>query len=242
MNKTIIININSIVFHIEEDAYEVLRRYMIEIKKHFGRTPDSGEILQDIENRIAEMFSERIQLGKKEVISMTDVEEVIAQMGRVSDFENAEDLSGENHEEHTQVKEEKHSPYGHKKMMRDPDDRIIGGVCSGLGYYLGIEVKWVRILFVLFFLFGGSGVLLYIVLWAFMPVASSRADRMAMRGEEPTLQNFKKSFEDEIENYRHGFTRAKGFVSKSSQVIGSGVSGIFRFIGKVFAVAMLIFS
>ncbi|HMR20475.1 MAG TPA: PspC domain-containing protein, partial [Sphingobacterium sp.] len=83
MNKTIIININSIVFHIEEDAYEILQSYMAEIKKYFGQTADSEEILQDIENRIAEMFSERIYAGKKEVISSSDVDEIIARMGRV---------------------------------------------------------------------------------------------------------------------------------------------------------------
>ena len=77
MNKTIIININSIVFHIEEDAYEILRSYMIDIKKHFGHSEESKEILEDIENRIAEMFSERIQSGRKEVINLDDVQEVI---------------------------------------------------------------------------------------------------------------------------------------------------------------------
>src|SRR5690606_17912255 len=107
MNKTIIININSIVFHIEEDAYEILRHYMIDIKKHFGRTTDSDEILQDIENRIAEMFSERIQAGKKEVISSLDVEEVIAQMGRVSDFEEVDDFSDTGDTDNKQQKEGK---------------------------------------------------------------------------------------------------------------------------------------
>lgn len=241
MNKTIIININSIVFHIEEDAYEILRSYMIEIKKHFGRTIDSEEILQDIENRIAEMFSERIQAGKKEVISSADVEEVIAQMGRVNDFEEVDDFSADEHASDGQQREDKQS-FWHKKMMRNPDDKIIGGVCSGLGYYLGIQAKWIRILFVLFFLFGGSGVLFYIVLWVLMPLASSRADRMAMRGEEPNLQNFKKSFEDEIEQYKHGFSSARGFVSKGVQAVGDGVANIFRFIGKFFALIMLIFS
>src|SRR5690606_26952719 len=117
MNRTIIININSIVFHIEEDAYEILRHYMIEIKKHFGRTTDSEEIMQDIENRIAEMFSERIQAGKKEVISSIDVEEVIAQMGRVSDFEEVDDFAGEGDTSGKQQKEEKNYFFGHKKMM-----------------------------------------------------------------------------------------------------------------------------
>ncbi|MEJ5055323.1 hypothetical protein [Sphingobacterium sp. MYb382] len=91
MNKTIIININSIVFHIEEDAYEALRAYMIDIKKHFGNSTESKEILEDIENRIAEMFSERIHSGRKEVINQADVREVIQQMGQVSDFDQRQD-------------------------------------------------------------------------------------------------------------------------------------------------------
>src|SRR5690606_775839 len=160
MNRTIIININSIVFHIEEDAYEILRNYMIDIKKHFCRTIDSEEIMQDIENRIAEMFSERIQVGKKEVISLGDVEEVIAQMGRVSDFEDADDFTEAEATNSARQKEEKNYFFGNKKMMRNPYDKIIGGVCSGLGYYFGIQAKWIRILFRLFFLFGGSGGLL----------------------------------------------------------------------------------
>src|SRR5690606_1577971 len=69
-----------------------------------------------------------------------------------------------------------------------------------------------------------------------------RADKMAMRGEEPTLQNFKKSFEDDLENYGQGFTQAKGFVSRNSRVIGDVISAVFRFIGKLFALFMLIIS
>src|SRR5690606_41584334 len=87
MNKTIIININGIIFHIEEDAYEVLQTYMTAVKKHFGYSTDSNEIVGDIENRIAEMFSERIN-AQKAVIIMQDVNEVTAQMGNISDFED----------------------------------------------------------------------------------------------------------------------------------------------------------
>lgn len=244
MNKTIIININSIVFHIEEDAYETLRSYMIEIKRHFSQTDDSGEILQDIENRIAEMFTERIEAGRKEVISMSDVDQVIAQMGRVSDFEDVGEIHEGGYLEEPKIdykREDQKRVVSEKKLMRNPDDTIIGGVCSGLGYYFGIQAKWIRILFVLFFLFGGSGVLLYVVLWIVMPIAVTRADRMSMRGEEPNLQNFKKNFEDELGVYNDELSSVRGHLGKGARAVGSGISGFFRILGKGFGFLMLFF-
>ncbi len=87
MNKTILININGIVFHIEEDAYEILKKYMTDVKRHFMNSADSHEITTDIENRIAEMFSELLLRENKQVIVEQDVNSVIEQMGSVADFE-----------------------------------------------------------------------------------------------------------------------------------------------------------
>src|ERR1700753_3533969 len=86
MNKTIIININGTVFHIEEDAYEVLKNYMTDVKRHFADAEDSFEITTDIENRIAEMFTEILNNEAKQVIVTADVNTIIAQMGTVEDF------------------------------------------------------------------------------------------------------------------------------------------------------------
>ena len=227
MNKTIIININSIVFHIEEDAYEILRNYMIDIKRHFSNTPDSAEILQDIENRIAEMFSERIKSGCKEVITTQDVHEIINQMGKVSDFESVDNDMEGNH-----LAQESFKIRYEKKLMRNPDDKVFGGVCSGLAYYFGTESKWIRILFVFCFLFAGTGILLYVVLWAVMPLAVNRADRMVLRGEEPNLHNFKKSYEEDL---NIGYTKAKNYVSRGAESVGSGISSFFRLIGRIIA-------
>src|ERR1700712_3811935 len=91
MNKTIIININGTVFHIEEDAYEILKSYMTDVKRHFLNSADSHEITTDIENRIAEMFSEILTAENKQVIIEQDVQKVVEQMGTVQDFENAEE-------------------------------------------------------------------------------------------------------------------------------------------------------
>src|SRR5690554_1218182 len=159
MNKTIIININGIIFHIEEDAYEVLQTYMTAVKRHFGYSPDSNEIVSDIENRIAEMFSERIN-QQKAVITMQDVTEVTAQMGDISDFEEF----GEEGEENGDSSYHYQTYSGNRTLFRDPDDKVIGGVCSGLGHYFDIEVKWIRVAFILLFVLGGSGFLLYIIL------------------------------------------------------------------------------
>ena len=263
MNKTIIININSIVFHIEEDAYETLRAYMIEIKRHFGKSEDSREILEDIENRIAEMFSERIHSGRKEVINMEDVNEVIAQMGRVSDFDSEleDEIQSENRSEartegntfqaegEPGFTEEPNATQGEpvdnessfanytmsKRLMRDMDDKVFGGVCSGLAQYFNIESKWVRIIFILFFLFGGSGVLLYFVLWAVMPKALTRADKLAMRGEQANLHNFKKSFDEEMKNVRENFSGAGEQFNRGARSAGDVIGRSFSLIGKIFA-------
>ncbi|SUJ14689.1 DNA-binding transcriptional activator PspC [Sphingobacterium spiritivorum] len=218
MNKTIIININGIVFHIEEDAYETLRSYMIDIKRHFGKSEDSKEILEDIENRIAEMFSERIESGRKEVINNEDVNDVIAQMGRVSDFDTADESYGEGYTQQDYANNQSFS-FG-KKLMRDPDDTVISGVCSGIGHYVGLEARWVRLLFVLFVLLGGSGILAYVILWIIMPVAITRADKMEMRGEAPNLQNFKKNFEEEMSGFRENFSGAGDSLSQGVRSAG----------------------
>lgn len=253
MNKTIIININSIVFHIEEDAYEALRSYMIEIKRHFGNSEDSREILEDIENRIAEMFAERIQSGRKEVINQEDVNQVIEQMGRVSDFETElgqdslndgpsfSSTDQRSDEQAAADTEPEAIPFlAPKKLMRDMEDKVFGGVCSGLGHYFNIDSKWVRIIFVLFFLFGGSGVLLYFVLWAVMPKALTRADKLTMRGEQANLQNFKKSFDEEMKGGRENFTGAGEHINRGARSVGDLIARIFSVIGHIIAVIVLI--
>ena len=195
MNKTIIININGIVFHIEEDAYEVLRSYMTEVKRHFAYSPDSEEIVTDIENRLAEMFHERLDVDHKQVIVLADVQFVTGKMGNVNDFEIDED------------EEDTFSRSG-RKLFRGTEDRILGGVCAGLGHFFRVEPRWIRLLAILFIFLGGIGLPVYIILWIIMPAAVSRADKMAMKGEPINLQNFKKNFDEEVEGLKGGFQRA----------------------------------
>jgi len=225
MNKTIIININGIIFHIEEDAYEILKSYMTGIKKHFAGTDDSLEITTDIENRIAEMFTELLKKDGKQVIVTADVTSVILQMGTIEDFST---------EEHEPVFASGSSDiYTDRRLFRDPEDHLIGGVAAGIANYFGIEAVWVRLAFVVAFFGAGSGLLVYILLWAIIPRANTRTEKMAMKGEKADLQGFKRSFDEELKNVRQSLSNAnreaKPFLYKVRDFIGEFLLLLQRF-------------
>ncbi|MXV14356.1 PspC domain-containing protein [Hufsiella ginkgonis] len=231
MNKTIIINMNGIIFHIEEDAYDSLKNYMAAIKRHFAYTADSEEIVTDIESRIAEMFSELLEAEKKQVVVLKDVESIVAQMGSVSDFESAEDSPAQ---EEIYVKPS-------RKLFKDPDHRLIGGVCSGIAHYFGIDVKWVRLIFLLLLLPGGSGMLIYIIFAIVMPKANTRAERMEMKGEPVTLHNFKKNFDEEAGSGRqlHEF-RSKGVIAEFFTFLEKFFGGTLKILVKLVSLFIII--
>ncbi len=217
MNKTIIININGIVFHIEEDAYEILKNYMTDVKRHFSTSADSLEITTDIENRIAEMFSEILLKENKQVVVEQDVKLVVEQMGTVADFEHAENDSKADSAAYTYNTEG-------RRLFRDPDDHLVGGICAGIANYFDINPVWIRLAFAISFAFAGSGFILYIILWIVIPKAVTRADRMAMKGEKQNLQGFKKNFEDEINSVKQNLSsfgnEARPFVYKARDFAG----------------------
>lgn len=231
MNKTIIININGIVFHIEEDAYELLRVYMTEVKRHFAYTPDSTEIVTDIEDRLAEMFNERLARDGKQVIVLLDVQEVTAQMGSATDFDLQEEDTAEYAGGGRIMKE---------KLWRDMDDKMIGGVCAGLGHFFNIEARWVRLFALLILLFFGTGLFIYIILWIVVPVARTRTEKMAMKGEPINIQNFKKNFDEEIENLKQGFNRAGREAEPIIGKIGDFLGALFRIILKIIGIIIII--
>ena len=226
MNKTIIININGIIFHIEEDAYELLRNYMTDVKRHFMNSADSLEITTDIENRIAEMFTEILGREGKQVVVEEDVKRVVAQMGSVADFETAE--------QDTKAHFTTDSAYAEpRRLFRDPDDHLISGVCAGIANYFDVDPVWIRAAFLLTSLAAGSGFFVYLVLWLVVPKAVTRADRMAMKGEKLDLQGFKKNFEEEmnsmrghISNFQH---EARPFVYKARDFTSDFFSAFWQF-------------
>ena len=245
MNKTIIININGTVFHIEEDAYEVLKNYMTDVKRHFMNSADSLEITTDIENRIAEMFNELLARENKQVIVEQDVNSIINQMGTVADFERSEQ------DTEPSFTDTYYSGGATRRLFRDPDDHLIAGVCSGIANYFDIDVVWIRLAFCLIVLAGGAGILLYIVLWIVVPKAVTRMDKMAMKGEKMNLEGFKRNFEQEMGSMRQNFSnfkhetrpfiyKARDFSGDFAHHLGNFFSGAASVLLKLIGIVLLI--
>ena len=156
MKKTLTINIGHSIFNIEEDAYDILNRYLDSIKNYFNKIDNDLEIIKDFELRIAENFSSKVS-SSKQCIGLSDVKEVIEIMGSLDDFKEIyNDTETEN------VKEEKKS----NKLFRDSSNRIIAGVCSGIAEYFKIDPIIVR---VLFFIAVPLNLIVYIIFWIGIP-------------------------------------------------------------------------
>jgi phage shock protein PspC (stress-responsive transcriptional regulator) len=220
MNKTVTVNIGGIVFHIDENAYERFRQYLESIRHHFTGSEGRDEIMQDIEARIAEMFQERIK-DVKQVITLQDVEEVTTLMGKPEQFGD-EGTPGEVAEV-IKVK---------KRLFRNPDDKKLGGVCSGFGAYFDIDPIWIRLLFIIAFFGWGSGLIIYIILWIIMPEANTTAEKLQMKGEAVTVSNIEKE-----KNVKDTLGRkTDNLLSRIFEALGQLIKFFFKFIGKIIAV------
>jgi len=221
MKKTLHINIGNSITLIEEDAYEMLTVYLNEVKFHFAKSVDNFEIVTDIENRIAELFSEMLAVQQKKVISIEDVQEIIRQMGSVQDFELSDDEPAGMYNEGPQP--------AVKKLYRDTDHAMIAGVCVGLSHFLDIDARWVRLIAFATIFLGGSGILAYIVLWIMIPKAATKSEKLFMRGEEANLRGFANS-------YLQPFVKeSRGFIAEAFHVLGNFVQGTGKVVFKIIA-------
>ncbi|WGH76923.1 PspC domain-containing protein [Tenacibaculum tangerinum] len=188
MNKTININLGGFFFHIDETAYQKLKRYLDAIARSLSDDPQGkNEIIADIEARISELLSERIT-DARQVVNESDIEEIIAIMGQPEDYAEAEETYNEN----TSYNYSRNTA---KKMFRDGDDKFLGGVCSGLGHYFNIDVVWIRLTFLILTLAGfGFGIIGYIILWIILPEAKTTSEKLQMEGEAVNIDNIEKKF------------------------------------------------
>jgi phage shock protein PspC (stress-responsive transcriptional regulator) len=194
MNKTVNINLAGVFFHIDEDAYLKLSRYLEAIKRSFTDSQGRSEIIADIEARIAELFSERIQ-NQKQVVGIKLVDEVISIMGQPEDYL----VDDEIFEDEPQPKYNYQSKPT-KKLFRDTDNSYIGGVSAGLGHYLGIDVLWVRLLWILLTIgSGGTFIFIYLIFWALVPEAKTTAEKLTMTGDAVNISNIEKKIKDGID-------------------------------------------
>lgn len=173
MNKVININFQGRVIPIEEPAYEELKKYVESLRAYFANEDGKEEIINDIENRIAELFSEKLKAGQT-FISVDHVAAIIASMGRPEQFDELAFETETNESSSSSTKEQsqqfKYDPSPKGSLFRNANDKMLGGVCSGIGAYLKIDTTLVRVLFAML-AFGafGTGLVLYIILWAILP-------------------------------------------------------------------------
>jgi len=253
MKKTITMNLSGIIFHIEEDAYEKLNKYLSTIKSYFNDSDGRDEIMNDIEARIAEMLSEKVNKNKQAIL-MADVENIISIMGKPEDFapegENtkAENNSARNHENTT-------GNYTKRRVFRDPDSKVLGGVCSGIANYFDFDPIWLRGAFAISFFVFGSGFLLYIILWMIIPEAKTTAEKLEMRGEKVDINNIGKAVQDEFEhlkkrvkdfeqevNSKEGRAKIKTNTQKVGDFISDVFHNIFKVFGRVIAIVLIFFA
>jgi phage shock protein PspC (stress-responsive transcriptional regulator) len=169
MEKTIRINLGGTLFQIDEEAYKMLRDYLQAIERKFRNVPGGNETIEDIESRIAEIFQS--QKGTAGIITRENVEAIIAVIGKPEDF----DLEGSEGTSYQYAS-------GPKKLFRSPDDRVLGGVCGGIGAYVNTDPVWFRLLFIVFALIFGIGLFVYIALWIALPSAETTSQKREMYG------------------------------------------------------------
>lgn len=190
MNKTVNINLGGIYFHLDEDAYQKLTLYFKAIERYLSSSDGKEEIMSDIESRISELLSEKLKRDKQ-VINNKNIEEIISIMGRPEDYRiddgTVQDLNST---------DEKAS----KKLYRDQDKGMVGGVAAGLGHYLGLDPIWLRILLIILVFVGfGSGIITYIVLWIVMPAAQTTTEKLEMKGEPINISNIEKKVKENFD-------------------------------------------
>lgn len=247
MNKTVNINLANLLFHIDENAYLKLQRYLEAIKRSFAGTTGSDEIIADIEARIAELFFEKME-NERQVITQKEVDEVITIMGQPEDYQVDEDIFSDAPSGSTSTGSSA-APGKVKKLYRDIDRKYIGGVCSGLEHYLGFDALWIRLIFILLGIFTGFGFIAYILLWILVPEAATTAQKLDMTGEPVNISNIerkvKEGFEEVAEKVRNVDYDKVGQKVKSSgktffDALGDIILLLFKVVGKFIGILLII--
>ncbi|MBT9188363.1 PspC domain-containing protein [Zobellia russellii] len=245
MNKTININLANMLFHMDEDAYNKMQRYLESVKRSFANTPGSDEILADIEARIAELFHEKLE-NERQVITQKQVDEVIAIMGQPEDYMVDEDIF----EDEPNTRSSYSEPRKSKKLYRDTEHKYVAGVSSGLAHYFNIDPLWVRLIWVLLTI-GSSGgfILIYGLLWLLIPEAVTTSQKLDMRGEDINISNIerkvKEGFDDVAQKIKSVDYEGVGNKVKSGgqsffDTLGDIIMFFFKIFGKFIGILLIL--
>ena len=229
-------------FHIDEDAFQKLNRYFEAVKRSLSNSTGKDEIMKDIEMRIAELLTEKNK-GEKQVVNIKDVEQIITVMGQPEDYriddENASEEGSFNAASRKKA----------KKLYRDTEKGMLGGVLAGFGHYLGIDALWLRILMVILVFTFGTGILVYLILWILMPAAVTTAEKLEMTGEPVNISNIERKVREEFENisgklknvdYDKFGNQAKTGAEKFGNNLSEIILRIFSILGKVIGAFLVV--
>ncbi|WP_088323070.1 PspC domain-containing protein [Polaribacter tangerinus] len=216
MNKTININLGGFFFHIDEIAYQKLRRYLESIAKSLSEdSQGKNEIIADIEARISELLSEKIT-DSRQVVNEKDIEDIIAIMGQPEDYAEAEEGYSDTKYAYQRNNQNK------KKLFRDGEDKFLGGVASGIAHYFNIDSIWIRLAFLVSTLAGlGAGIFIYIILWILLPEAKTTAEKLQMEGEPVNIDNIEKKIREE---FTHVSESVKNAANSASEKLKEGAN------------------
>ena len=233
MNKTVNINLGGMFFHIDEDAYQKLTRYFDAIKRSLSKSSGQEEIIKDIEMRVSELLTDK-QKTEKHVVTLREVDEVITVMGQPEDY-IIEEEAGTNSSFNNFT-----TPSGTKKLYRDKENGMVGGVLAGLGHYFGIDKVWLRIFLLILIFAWGTGVLAYIILWIVMPEAITTSEKLEMTGEPVTISNIEKKVREEFENVSEKIKNADydkfgNQVKTGAEKLGNSFSDFIMTVFNIFA-------
>ncbi|MCF8464669.1 MAG: PspC domain-containing protein [Flavobacteriales bacterium] len=246
MNKTITSNIAGYVFHIDENAFDRLDAYLNTIRSYFKDSQGKDEIIADIEARLAEMLTEKIG-DLKQVLTLADVNHVISIMGQPEAF-----MDDDPETESWSDKKSETGTFKTRRLFRDPDNKVVGGVCSGVSSYFGIEDPiWLRLVLALTLIFFGTGAFLYIILWVIIPEAKTTTEKLQMRGESVTVSNIEKRVNEELGAVKDRLNELGGNSGTGKKVgnafhraitlVGSLAILFLKFVSKVIGIAFLAF-
>ena len=213
MKRTFTVNINNIIFNIDEDAYEHLQKYLHSIRDQFADNESLEEIMINVKTRLSQLFQPQIS-STKQVINLADVLDAIEELGQLKDF----DSDGEEDKKEEKKKEKSESD---KRLFRDGENKIIGGVCSGISAYFNINPLIVRILFVVLALLAGSSIIIYLILWIAIPEAKTSIEKLQMKGDKIDIESITEKIKQEFEGFESRINKIKDDTVSAANTYGT---------------------
>jgi phage shock protein PspC (stress-responsive transcriptional regulator) len=233
MKKTINIHLGRQLFTIEEDAYETLQNYLNRLERSFANEEGITDIMEDIEMRFAELLKD--YLGPtSQVVTINEVKRAIESLGEPEEIQEEEPMQSQG-----KTHGYSETTSNQKRLYRDTENGMLGGVSAGLAAYLNIDPVIVRAAFVIF-LFLGFGFLLYIILWAIIPSAKTPSDRLRMKGKPVNIDNLKEEVEKAAIQIKDDAMNAAERIRNGTHAAAQQTRNLIRLIAKIIGVFFIL--